>query len=66
MKGILENDEDLFGTISWDGKKEEGVVAFHPDFMEAHPLKQLDALLDWGEAIQSTYNAILKAYETKH
>ena len=28
MKGVLENDEDLFGTISWDGEKKEGVVAF--------------------------------------
>jgi hypothetical protein len=66
MKGILDNDEDLFGTLSWDDESEEGVVAFHPDFVKVHPIQQLDALLDWKQAIQSTYEHILEEYEHKH
>jgi len=66
MKGILDNDEDLFGTLSWDDESEEGVVAFHPDFVKVHPIQQLDALLDWGQAIQSAYTWILEEYERKH
>jgi len=66
MKGILDNGEDLFGTLSWDDECEEGVVAFHPDFVKVHPIQQLDALLDWGQAIQSAYTWILEEYERKH
>lgn len=66
MKGILENDEDLLGVLSWDDNEEEGVVALHPDFMEEHPIAQLDALQDWISCLTSLYNETLESFEKKY
>lgn len=49
------------GNIEWDEKTEEGVVVFTTDFITAHRVLQLDALVDCIHALQNTYDQMLSS-----